>query len=176
MLDELLTDPQRTKLRKVLRGSNVRDGAATVELEDIKELGPGKFFYLVRDGKPLERPSVMVVRVSLSGKALERDPMLLRKHLPPEGADHTAKLIGEGKRVGKRLQSVEITRMFVDIVNGREPAQRAAVAEFKKDITRYCVNGEPLSPQDWPERFRKPDGTFDLELTPVGVIWRVRRK
>ncbi len=173
VLDEVLTDRQKTKLAEDRRRTNVAGGVATVQVRDVKDLGTVRLHYLVRDDKPLARPTAMVARVRLSAKDIQRDPMVLRKYLAPEGAERITREIRAGQEAGKRLTAVEITKMYLDIVSGRDAGERATFEEFKKDLMRYCGKEELMG--KWPARFQHPDGKFDLEMSPTQIFWVVKK-
>ena len=172
VLEEVLTEKQKAQAAEDLRRSNEVGGAATVKVEGVKDLGTVELIYLVREGKTGSRPTAMVAQVKLKGSEIAAEPAVLKAYLPPEGAERILKEIREeGKKPGRKLVGVEITKMYLDVVSGREGAARGALGEFKREITKYCGDGELVNARDWPERFRQADGTFDVEMSPTRVIW-----
>jgi hypothetical protein len=176
VLDEVLTEGQKAKAAQDLRGSNVLDGSAAVAVDNLKDYGAVTLHYLMRDGKPLERPTAMTVRVTLTAKQIAEDPMIVRKHLAPAGADYLISQIREGEKAGQRLKSVEILRAMFDVCEKGKPDGDAAHAEFKKDIAGYCRQNTLIRPEAWPDRFRRPDGRFDVELTSTSIVWEVTKR
>ena len=53
---------------------------------------------------------------------------------------------------------------------------KAAVAAFRKDMDHRCTRDGLVLPKKWPAEFRKPDGTFDIELTFTRLIWRKEKR
>jgi len=176
VLDESLTDEQKGKLADDLRRSNVREGVAAVELTGVGDFGTVTLDYLVRDGKALAHPTAMASRVRLTAKEISDDPLIVKKYLAPEGAAYLMKQIRDGEKAGRRLKAVEIARMHFDVVTKGEPGADAAHAEFKKDIQKYCRKDVFLRPETWPDRFRRPDGRFDMELASTSIIWLVAKR
>ncbi len=176
VLHETLTPEQKERLADELRRSNVRDGEASVTLDDVHDCGRVTISYLVRDGAPLAHPTAMVLRVTLSARAIADDPMVVRKHLAPEGANYLLGQVRAGEKAGGKLQSVEITRVLVDITAKGTPEGDAAHTEFKKNIAAYVRQDFLIRPEMWPDRFRKPDGKFDVELTTTAVTWKVLKR
>jgi len=176
VMDELLTGKQKAALADDLRRSNVTGGAAAVEVDDVKDFGHVTFHYLVKDGKALSRPTAMASRVLLSAKEIADDPLVVRKYLAPAGAAELMKQIREGGRAGQRLKSVEISRMHFDVVTRGEPGAEAARVEFKKNLPDYCRREALIRPETWPDRFRRPDGIFDVELTSTRIAWLVTKR
>jgi hypothetical protein len=153
----------------------VKDGVQPVRIDGVKGLGPATLYFRMSEGKPEERPAAMMSRATLSLKEIKDDPLILRKYLAPEGVDYWMKLVKEGERAGKRLKAVEITKLYFDIAGADDPARPALVREFKEGINKFGAREGPIEPAAWPEKFRHPDGKFDVELAPVRVIWTITK-
>lgn len=175
VLDELLTEKQKDKLAEDVRRLNVQEGSAAVPVDDVKDFGNVKLHYLVRKGKPLGRPTAMESTVRLTAKQIQADPLILRKYLAPEGVAYLKKRIRAGERLGKKLKAVELVRMHLDVVTKGTPGAEAAHKEFKKEAQNYCRRDQLLKPRTWEDKFRRPDGKFDVELTSTRIFWLVRK-
>ncbi|HUW55908.1 MAG TPA: hypothetical protein VMZ92_04685 [Planctomycetota bacterium] len=175
VLDELLTSGQKEKLAADVRRINVQEGSAAVPVEKVGDFGDVKLHFLMKAGKSPGRPTAMESTVSLTAKEMADDPLILRKYLAPEGVAHLKKRIRAGGRLGKKLKSVELVRMHFDVVTKGEPGADATHADFKRQVQNYCRRNTLLKPETWEDRFRRPDGTFDVELTSVRVFWLVRK-
>jgi len=175
VLGELLTGKQKDELENFVGRANPEHGAASVVVNDLKNLGEVTLHYVERDGKLLSHPSAMTSVVKLSAKRIRKEPFTLQKYLTPEGVAHLRKQVREGERTGRKLDGVEILRMHFDVVTKTEPDARKVHDEFKRDVGRYSHRGVLVRPDKWPEKFRRPDGLFDVERTLVRVTWRVRR-
>jgi len=173
VLDDLLTGKQKEKLADDLGRSNVRDGAAHIEVEDVKDYGDVRITYLVRKDRALAHPTAMSSRVVLTAEQIREDPLVLRKYLPPEGVAHLTERIKTGEQRRRKVKAVEILRMHFDIVTRGEPQAQAVHDEFRKDIRSYCRRDVLLRPETWPDRFRRPDGIFDVELALTRIVWIV---
>jgi hypothetical protein len=145
--------------------------------ENVKTVAARQFFgyvFPVLD-EVLSAGQKQKVEATLSLKEIKDDPLILRKYLAPEGVDYWMKLVKEGERAGKRLKAVEITKLYFDIAGADDPARPALVREFKEGINKFGAREGPIEPAAWPEKFRHPDGKFDVELAPVRVIWTITK-
>lgn len=176
VLDEALTPDQRDQIATELKRSNVRTGPVTLALDDVKDYGRVTITYLLTDGVPLPHATAMTSRVTLNAAQLSADPMLVRKFLAPAGANYLVEQVRAGEKAGQKFQSVEIVRILVDVAAKGTPEGDAAAAEFRRNITTYCRQDFLIRPESWPERFRKPDGKFDVELATTSISWKVQKK
>ena len=176
MLDKLLSEPQKTKIADELARSNVTDGVARVEVGELKDVGHATLHYLVTDGKPLPRPTALSTSVRLTPEQIRDDPLILRKHLAPKGAKHLLRKVRDGETRTRTLKAVEIRKVYLDLHDKNTPDGKAAVAAFRKDMDHRCTRDGLVLPEKWPAELRKPDGTFDIELTFTRLIWRKERR